>query len=184
MEPFLLWALRALLTEVEQSLSPSPAFSEALQHSTSSTGNTAPVSSAIPSSIADAINASADKTGLSPALLKAVAFVESGFNPEARSTVGAIGVMQLMPGTANELGVNPFNAAANIEGGAQYLKSLLDTFHGNMTLALAAYNAGPGAVEHYGGVPPYQQTQSYVQKVLDQYRRNLRSTPTGGLSND
>jgi soluble lytic murein transglycosylase-like protein len=84
--------------------------------------------------------------------------------------------MQLMPQTAASLGVNPDNVQQNIEGGAEYLQSLLTTFHGNLPLTLAAYNAGPGAVEQYGGIPPFTQTQQYVQKVLAVYQQ-LNATP-------
>lgn len=111
-----------------------------------------------------AFSAAAQATGLSPALLKAVAQQESGFQPGAVSSAGAIGVMQLMPGTAAELGVDPYNAAENIMGGARYLAALLHQF-GSLPLALAAYNAGPGAVEAYRGIPPYQETQRYVASI-------------------
>ena len=98
-------------------------------------------------------------------LLKAVAKTESGFDPNAVSRSGAMGVMQLMPQTARSLGItDPFDARQNIMGGAKYLKSTLDQF-GDVTLALAAYNAGPGNVQKYGGVPPFAETQNYVRKV-------------------
>jgi soluble lytic murein transglycosylase-like protein len=114
---------------------------------------------------------SAEEASLDPALVAAVAAVESGFNPRAVSPAGAVGVMQLMPGTAAELGVSdPFDPAQNVRAGARYLRNLLDRF-GKLELALAAYNAGPGAVERYGGIPPYRETVEYVKKVLDRLRR-------------
>ena len=99
-------------------------------------------------------------------LLRAVAKAESGFNPKAVSKAGAMGVMQLMPGTARSLGVSdPYNARQNILGGAKYLKQNLDRFGGDVSLALAAYNAGPNSVTKYGGIPPYKETQNYVAKI-------------------
>lgn len=102
---------------------------------------------------------------MSPRIIEAVALVESGGSQAARSPKGAIGVMQLMPGTAQGLGVNPYNLEENIRGGAMYLKTQIDRF-GSLPLALAAYNAGPGAVEKYGGIPPYKETQNYVARVM------------------
>jgi soluble lytic murein transglycosylase-like protein len=104
---------------------------------------------------------------LSPRLIEAVAYVESRFNPQAVSPDGAIGVMQLMPATAAELGVDPANPAANIRGGADYLRRMVTMFGNNLELALAAYNAGPSAVLRYGGVPPYAETRAYVDAVMD-----------------
>ncbi len=135
-----------------------------------------------PASVQSAIQAAAAATGLSPALLKAVATVESGLNPTAVSSAGAVGLMQLMPSTAATLGVNPNNTASNALGGAEYLKGLLNQFGQNLSLALAAYNAGPGAVEHYGGVPPYAQTQNYVQDVLNAYQNYGGAKPASSSS--
>ncbi len=120
-----------------------------------------------PSSIDGMIAASAHKYGVDSNLVKQVISAESGFNPDATSRVGAEGLMQLMPGTATSLGVtNPLNPAQNIDAGTHYLKNLLNQFGGNVQLALAGYNAGPGAVEKYGGIPPYRETQNYVKKIL------------------
>ncbi|MEN6582879.1 MAG: lytic transglycosylase domain-containing protein [Armatimonadota bacterium] len=120
----------------------------------------------------DDIQAAAGKYGLDPALIKAVVKAESGFNANAVSHAGAQGLMQLMPSTASGLGCyNPLDPKANINAGAKYLKGQIDRF-GSVDKALAAYNAGPGAVMKYGGVPPYRETQNYVNKVLayrDQY---------------
>jgi hypothetical protein len=108
---------------------------------------------------------------LDPRLLHAIAKVESNYNPRAVSPKGALGVMQLIPSTARLVGVSDlFDPRENIHGGARYLKYLLDKF-GDLTLALAAYNAGPKAVEAYGGIPPYEETQRYVRSVLSLYQR-------------
>ena len=109
----------------------------------------------------------ARRHGLDPALLRAVIQAESGWNPAARSPAGAMGLMQLMPATARELGVaDPFDPVQNLEAGARYLRQQFDRF-GDWRLALAAYNAGPGAVEAHGGLPPFPETQAYVARVLD-----------------
>ena len=113
------------------------------------------------------INAAAASNGIDPALLKGLVSQESGFNPNARSGAGAVGLTQLMPGTAASLGVtNPLDPAQSLQGGAKYLREQLDRFGGDEKLALAAYNAGPGAVQKYGGVPPYAETQNYVTSVM------------------
>ena len=103
--------------------------------------------------------------GVDPALLAAVAKTESGFDPAAVSPAGAKGLMQLMPSTAASLGVDPLDPAQAVDGSARLLRQLLDRFGGRVDLALAGYNAGPGAIQRYGGVPPYPETRTYVQRV-------------------
>ncbi len=108
----------------------------------------------------------AQKYGLEPEFVLKVIEAESGGNPQAVSPKGAIGLMQLMPATARALGVSdPFDPVQNIEGGVRYLRHLIDRF-GDLRLALAAYNAGPGNVQRYGGIPPFPETQQYVKKIL------------------
>lgn len=120
-----------------------------------------------PAALAPLFDAAAAKAQVSPLLLEAVASTESAFRSDALSPKGARGVMQLMPATARMLGVaNPDDAAQNIQGGAAYLAELLEAFDGDTVLALAAYNAGPGAVRRHRGVPPYRETQAYVDRVL------------------
>jgi soluble lytic murein transglycosylase-like protein len=112
------------------------------------------------------INEHSRRMGVPADLVRAVIQVESAFNPSAVSTKGAMGLMQLMPATAHELGVaNPFEPDQNIRGGVTYLKRLLDRYHQNVELALAAYNAGMGNVEKYGDVPPFKETRNYVKKI-------------------
>ena len=122
------------------------------------------------SSTEDLLTRAAQEYGLDPQLVKAIAIAESDMNQDEISPAGAIGVMQLMPSTAAGLGVNPYDEAENIDGGTRYLKQMLDTFDGNVPLAVAAYNAGPGAVKRYGGIPPYSETQHYVGRVMDLFR--------------
>ena len=114
---------------------------------------------------------SAKKYGVDPRLVSAVAETESNYRPDAVSSAGAVGVMQLMPETAASLGVqNMYDPGQNIEGGVKYLKEMLNDFNGDVRKAVAAYNAGPQAVKQYNGVPPYAETQNYVDKVLDLYQ--------------
>ncbi|HPG58257.1 MAG TPA: lytic transglycosylase domain-containing protein [Candidatus Wallbacteria bacterium] len=114
------------------------------------------------------------KHEIDPLLVSAIMAVESDFNPKVVSDKGAIGLMQLMPETASELGVNPYNLNQNVEGGTRYIKQMLEKFSGDLKLALAAYNAGPNAVIRHGGIPPYAETQNYVLKVLKNYEAYLK----------
>lgn len=116
------------------------------------------------------------KHQIDPLLISAIMAVESDFNPAVVSDKGAIGLMQLMPETASELGVNPYNVSQNVEGGTRYIKQMLEKFSGDLKLALAAYNAGPNAVIRHGGIPPYAETQNYVLKVLKNYENFLKTS--------
>lgn len=148
-----------------------------------SAGEPAAVSESGPSMVPPAqidglVSANAAAWQVDPALVKAIIANESAFNPSATSPTGAQGLMQLEPETAASLGVrDAYDPAQNIYGGTRYIRSLLDRFHGDMNLAVAAYNAGPGAVEKYGGVPPYAETQNYVGNVMDSYRKYKNLAP-------
>jgi len=131
-----------------------------------------------PAEIDRLVSANAATWNVDPSLIKAVIANESGFNANATSNVGARGLMQLMPSTASGLGVtDSYDPAQNVWGGTRYLRGLLDRFGGNVQLAVAAYNAGPGAVEKYSGVPPYAETQNYVQNVLSSYEKYRSEIP-------
>jgi len=124
-------------------------------------------SSVNPAEYEQLIKTCSDKYGVNPCLVKAVIHAESGYNPNAVSSKGASGLMQLMPATAKSLKVaDRFNPKDNVEGGVKYLRFLLDTFRGDVSLAVAAYNAGLTKVAKYGGIPPYNETRTYVTRVL------------------
>ena len=131
-----------------------------------------------PSRINQLIGELARRHGISPALVKAVVTVESAFDPKAVSAKGARGLMQLMPGTAADLGVDDvYDPRGNLDGGIRHLRGLLDRYDGDVRLALAAYNAGEEAVRRHGGVPPFDETRQYVRRVMDQYERWQRAAP-------
>jgi soluble lytic murein transglycosylase-like protein len=169
-------------------------FSTALQNATTptsfaaqaaaTTASPTSTSSSLPAGTpyAAEITQAATANGVDPALLAGLVKQESGFNPSAGSGAGARGLTQLMPGTASGLGVtNILDPVQNLNGGAKYLKQQLDAFGGDVTKALAAYNAGPGAVQRFGGVPPYSETQNYVRIVQANaaaYRAGSTSTPS------
>ena len=128
-----------------------------------------------PKALADA---AADRYGLPRQLVRSVVKAESGFQAHAISRKGAIGLMQLMPGTAQDLGANPHDPAQNVDAGTRYLRDLLLKYNGGLFHALAAYNAGPGAVDRYKGVPPYRETVGYIERILRDSGLSFRNTGT------
>lgn len=124
-----------------------------------------------PQQITSLVDDASASNGVPPGLVRAVIMAESAGDPSAVSMAGAQGLMQLMPATSADCGiVNPFEPTQNVQCGTQYLKELLHRYHGDATLAVAAYNAGPGAVDRYHGVPPYAETRAYVARVISAYR--------------
>src|SRR5256885_14945151 len=164
---------------------PSSSFASALQSASGPVATAASTTAGAGDSTPydSLIEDAAQRNGVDPALLKGLIRQESNFDPGAHSGAGAVGLTQLMPATAASLGVSdPTDPAQSIEGGAKYLRAQLDRFGGDPAKALAAYNPGPGAVTRYGGVPPYAETQQYVQRVLGyarQYGASLSTTPIG-----
>ena len=141
--------------------------SPAVERRNGPTANSASNSSQSQNAVRQHIQVAATRFGVDRNLVDAVAWQESRYNPRALSTAGAMGVMQLMPGTARQLGVrNPQDVEQNVVGGTAYLRQQLERFGNNVPLALAAYNAGPGAVMKYGGIPPYRETQDYVRQIM------------------
>ncbi|MFN8224916.1 MAG: lytic transglycosylase domain-containing protein [Gaiellales bacterium] len=155
------------VSSVSPAASPSPtapttSFASALESATSATRT--------PGTYDDLIERAAAREGVDPDLVRAVIKNESGFDPRATSHAGAKGLMQLMPATARGLGVtDPYDPAQSIAAGTKMLAGLVERYDGDLSLALAAYNAGSGAVARYGGIPPYKETQNYVRKVMGTY---------------
>lgn len=150
--------------------SPQVSLNRALEEAAALQSNITTPKTSTKSQVLNVVNQISKKYNVDEKLVQALIKQESGFNPKARSKAGAMGLMQLMPSTAKNLGVqDPYNMVQNVEGGVKYLKSMLNKYNGNVILALAAYNAGPNAVDKYSGVPPYKETQNYVKSILANY---------------
>ncbi len=184
-----LWSVLGRVQQIETALrglapqpratEPAESFTDALSRVRQQVVPAANASRNLPAALyGDLIQQAASRYGVDPDLIHAIIRAESGYDPQARSRAGAAGLMQLMPGTARRLGVDdPYDPVQSIDAGTRFMGELLDLFPDSLESALAAYNAGPGAVRRYGGIPPYAETQAYVPRVLGYlYERKLEGS--------